>query len=299
VTAGIAAPLTILAAGIAVVLLASTVAEFTRAEPSAGSFITYVETGLGPRAGVATALLVTVGYTAAMAGVFTMSGGMMAMTLAHYTSWHVPWGPLTLVLTVGAIWLTARGVRLSTTAVGMAVVAQVAIMLVVCAVVLVDERGHLSSAPFSWAHLSGGLTGLSTGFSLGALHVHRLGERPGPRRRVPRPETHRSESLYLSIAIGAALFVFFAYADRHRVPLRRLVHREVLGAVSHSGRQLPRQSGRPGLGRRDRVRPGNTGRRLQLTIAHALRRRTDRSPAGMARARPSTGRHAGERRWSP
>src|ERR1700733_14101101 len=52
VTAGIAAPLTILIAGVAVVLLAFTVAEFTRAEPSAGSFITYVETGLGPRAGV-------------------------------------------------------------------------------------------------------------------------------------------------------------------------------------------------------------------------------------------------------
>lgn len=55
-TAGVAAPLTILAATVAVALLAFTVAEFTRAEPSAGSFITYVETGLGARAGVATAL---------------------------------------------------------------------------------------------------------------------------------------------------------------------------------------------------------------------------------------------------
>ena len=46
VTAGVAAPLTILAAAVAVLLLAFTVAEFTRAEPSAGSFITYVETSL-------------------------------------------------------------------------------------------------------------------------------------------------------------------------------------------------------------------------------------------------------------
>ena len=53
VTAGVAAPLTILAAGVAVALLAFTVAEFTKAEPSAGSFITYVETALGARAGVA------------------------------------------------------------------------------------------------------------------------------------------------------------------------------------------------------------------------------------------------------
>ena len=92
-TAGVAAPLTILAAAVAVALLAFTVSEFTRAEPSAGSFITYVETALGARAGVATALLVTVGYTIAIAAVFTMSGGLVALTLSHYTSWHPPWGP--------------------------------------------------------------------------------------------------------------------------------------------------------------------------------------------------------------
>ena len=103
VTAGVAAPLTILAGGVAVVLLAFTVAEFTKAEPSAGSFIIYVETGLGSRAGVATPLLVATGYTVAIAGVFTMSGGMVALTLAHYTSWHPPWEPMTLVLTVAAI----------------------------------------------------------------------------------------------------------------------------------------------------------------------------------------------------
>src|SRR5450755_560928 len=138
VTAGVAAPLTILAAGVAVVLLAFTVAEFTKTEPSAGSFITYVETGLGPRAGVATALMVAVGYTVAIAGVFTMSGGMVALTVAHYTSWHPAWEPLTLLLTVGAVSLTLRGVRLSTTAVGLAVLMQVGVMIVVCVIILVD-----------------------------------------------------------------------------------------------------------------------------------------------------------------
>ncbi|MGO8873867.1 MAG: APC family permease [Acidimicrobiales bacterium] len=212
VTAGVAAPLTILAAGVAVVLLAFTVAEFTRAEPSAGSFITYVETALGARAGVATALLVTVGYTVAMAGVFTMSGGMVALTLSHYTSWNLPWGPLSVALTVAAIWLTIRGVKLSTTAVGVAVLVQVAIMVIVCVTVLVDQRSHLSAIPFSWAHLTGGLTGLSAGFPL-ALYMF-IGWENGPalaeecrtpRRTVPR-------ALYISVAIGAALFVFFAYA---------------------------------------------------------------------------------------
>jgi amino acid transporter len=212
VTAGVAAPLTIVAAGIAVVLLATTVAEFTRAEPSAGSFITYVETGLGARAGVVTALLVTVGYTVAMTGVFAMSGGLLAMTLAHYLSWDVPWGPLSLVLTVAAIWVTARGVKLSTSAVGIALVAQVAVMLAVCVAALVSRRGHLSAVPFSWSHLTGGLTGLSRGFPL-ALYMF-IGWENGPalaeecrdpKRTVPR-------ALYISIAIGAVLFVLFAYA---------------------------------------------------------------------------------------
>jgi amino acid transporter len=212
VTAGVAAPLTILIAGVAVVLLAFTVAEFTKAEPSAGSFITYVETSLGARAGVVTSLLVAVGYTVAIAGVFTMSGGMVALTIAHYSSWQPPWEPLTLVLTLGAVWLTIRGVKLSTAAVGLAVLVQVAIMLLVCVIVLVDRRAQLSSVPFSWTHLKGGLTGLSAGFPL-ALYMF-IGWENGPalaedardpRRTIPR-------ALYLSVAIGAALFVFFAYA---------------------------------------------------------------------------------------
>jgi amino acid transporter len=212
VTAGVAAPLTIMAAGIAVVFLATTVAEFTRAEPSAGSFITYVETGLGARAGVVTALLVTVGYTVAITGVFTMSGGLLAMALAHYTSLNVPWGPLSLVLTVAAIWVTARGVKLSTSVIGVALVVQVAVMLAVCAAALVAQRRHLSAVPFSWAHLSGGLTGLSRGFPL-ALYMF-IGWENGPalaeecrdpKRTVPR-------ALYISIAIAVVLFVLFAYA---------------------------------------------------------------------------------------
>jgi amino acid transporter len=212
VTAGVAAPLTILAATVAVGLLAFTTAEFTRAEPSAGSFITYVETALGARAGAATALLVTVGYTVAITAVFTMSGGLVALTLSQYTSWHPWWGPFSVVLTAGATWLTARGVKLSTIAVGAAVLVQVAIMIAVCLIVLVDQRAALSGTPFSWAHLTGGLAGLSAGFPL-ALFMF-IGWENGPalaeesrdpRRTIPR-------ALYISVAIAAALLVFFAYA---------------------------------------------------------------------------------------
>jgi amino acid transporter len=113
---------------------------------------------------------------------------------------------------VAAIWVTARGVKLSTAAVSVALVAQVAVMLAVCVAALVGQRSHLSAAPFSWAHLSGGLTGLSRGFPL-ALYMF-IGWENGPalaeecrdpKRTVPR-------ALYISIAAGTVLFVLFAYA---------------------------------------------------------------------------------------
>ena len=270
VTAGVAAPLTIVAATVAVALLAFTVAEFTRAEPSAGSFITYVETALGSRAGVATALLVAVGYTVAIAAVFTMSGGLVAMTLSHYTSWHPAWGPLSLILTAGAIWLTARGVKLSTAAVGAAVLVQVAIMVVVCVLVLVDQRAHLSGIPFSWAHLTGGLAGLSAGFPL-ALYMF-IGWENGPalaeesrdpRRTIPEGPVHLGGDRGRPVRL-------LCLRDRHRLPLRRLLHRPFLGPVPHRGGSLSRRGGRAGLDRRNRLRARHPGRRRGLPVAHAL-----------------------------
>jgi amino acid transporter len=111
VTAGVGAPLTILAATVAVALLAFALAEFTRAEPSAGSFITFVDTALGARAGAATAQLVVVGYTLAITSVFAMSGGLVALTLSRYTSWHPWWGPFTVILTAGSSCRPTRCAR--------------------------------------------------------------------------------------------------------------------------------------------------------------------------------------------
>jgi amino acid transporter len=210
-TAGVAAPLTILAAGMAVSVLAFVVAEFTRLEPSAGSFITYVESAFGAKTGQVAALLLAVGFTVAIAGVFTMSGGMIAMTLDHYTSWHPSWLPIALVMTAGAIMLTLRGAGLSTAAVGVALVLQVLTMLTVCVVVLVDPTTHLSGTPFSWSHLSNGLGGLSAGFPL-ALYMF-IGWENGPALadETRDPSSTIPRALYLSIAAATLLFVLFSY----------------------------------------------------------------------------------------
>jgi amino acid transporter len=84
-------------------------------------------------------------------------------------------------------------------------------MLAVCVFVLVDQSGNLSSTPFAWAHLSGGLTGLSRGFPL-ALYMF-IGWENGPALAEEARDPKRSvpRALFLSIAIGTLLFVLFAY----------------------------------------------------------------------------------------
>jgi amino acid transporter len=211
VTAGVGSPLTILSAGLAVSFLAFIAAEFTRMEPSAGSFITYVETSLGAKAGVVTSVLAAVGFTIAMAGVFTMSGGMIALLLGHYTSWEPSWLPIALVMTIGAVAVALRGASPSTAVVTAALVAQVATMLATCVVVLIRHRAHLSASPFSWSHLNGGLAGLAAGFPLALYMLIGWENGPALAEETSEPERTIPRALYLSIAFTTLLFVAFAY----------------------------------------------------------------------------------------
>ncbi len=211
VTAGVAAPLTILAGGIAVSLLAFVAAEFTRLEPSSGSFITYVESGLGPRAGEVTTLLITGGFTVALAGVLTMAGGLISLTLGHYASWEPSWLPIALAMTAAAVALTLRGASLSTAAVAVALVLQVAVMLAVCIAVLADGSTRLTAAPFQWSHLHGGLAGLSAGFPLALYMLIGWENGPALAEETREPEKTIPRALYLSIAAATVLFVLFSY----------------------------------------------------------------------------------------
>jgi amino acid transporter len=71
-TAGLASPLTIVAAAVAIALLGNTLAQFSRAQPSTGGFITFVGKTFGGTSAVATALIAAIGYIIAMAAVIAM-----------------------------------------------------------------------------------------------------------------------------------------------------------------------------------------------------------------------------------
>jgi len=211
-TAGVASPLTIVVAGIAVALLGNTLAQFSRAHPSAGGFITFVGKTFGPTSAVTTALLAGLGYIIAMSSVIAVSGGFLAITLQHYLSWNVPWIIWTLVLTALAVVMMVRGVAVSTRLAGVFFGFEMLVLVVVSLAAIITAHAHLSLTPFEPSHITGGFTGLAEGFPL-AIYLF-IGwensaalaeETDNPRRNVGR-------AVFTSVAIMSVSYVLFAYA---------------------------------------------------------------------------------------
>jgi amino acid transporter len=211
-TAGIAAPLTILAAGVAIAFLGNTLAQFSRAQPSTGGFITFVGKTFGGTSAVTTALLCGAGYIIAISSVLAVSGWFLGYTLQYYLGWNIPWIILSVLLTGGAVVMMLRGVAVSTKLAGFFFGFEMLVLVVVSVVVLVKNGGHLNVTPFEPSHITSGFHGLAVGFPLaiylfiGWENSAALAEETGnPRRNVPR-------AVFMSIALMLVSYLLFAYA---------------------------------------------------------------------------------------
>ena len=211
-TAGIAAPLTIIVAVIAIALLGNTLSQFSRAHPSTGGFITFVGKTFGGTSAVTTALLCGAGYIIAISSVLAISGGFLATTLQYYLGWNIPWIILSVLLTGGAMVMMIRGVAVSTKLAGLFFGFELLVLLVVSIAALVKNGGHLSAAPFDPGHIKNGFSGLAAGFPLaiylfiGWENSAALAEETGnPRRNVPR-------AVFASIALMGVSYLLLAYA---------------------------------------------------------------------------------------
>ncbi|ACU71543.1 amino acid permease-associated region [Catenulispora acidiphila DSM 44928] len=211
-TAGVASPLTIVVAGIAIALLGNTLSQFCRALPSAGGFITYIGKGFGPRSAVTTALVAITGYIIAMASIIAISGGFLAIAVKRYAHVTIPWGILTLILTALAVAVMISGVAVSTKAAGLFFAFEMVVLVVVSVVVIIKHGAHLSLTPFEPKHINNGFSGLAAGFPL-AIYMF-IGwensaalaeETDHPRRDVPR-------AVFTSIAVMVVSYLLFAYA---------------------------------------------------------------------------------------
>jgi amino acid transporter len=211
-TAGVAAPLTILVAGVAIALLGNTLSQFSRVHPSTGGFISYVGKTFGGTSAVTTALLCGAGYIIAISSVLAICGGYLSIVLQYYFNWNVPWGIFSVIFTAGAIVMMVRGVAVSTKLAGLFFGFEMLVLIVVSVAAIIKHGGHLSAVPFNPSHITNGFSGLAAGFPLavylfiGWENSAALAEETNnPRRNVPR-------AVFLSVALMVAGYVLYAYA---------------------------------------------------------------------------------------
>jgi amino acid transporter len=211
-TAGIAAPLTVIAGAIAIALLGNTISQFSRSRPSTGSFVTFIGRAFGGYSAVVTAVVLCVGYIIAVAAVVVISGGLLETILQHYLSITVPWQVSSAVLSIGAFVLIVTGAKPSTRVAAGLFAFQVTLLMVVAIALLIQHSSHINLSPFDPSNLHRGFSGLSLGFPL-AIYLF-VGwensaalaeEHRDPRRGVTR-------AVFSSIAVVGVLYVFLSYA---------------------------------------------------------------------------------------
>ncbi|MGI8413489.1 MAG: APC family permease [Solirubrobacteraceae bacterium] len=211
-TAGIAAPLTVIAAAVAIALLGNTLSQFSRSQPSTGSFVTFIGRAFGGYAAVVTAVVLCVGYIIAVAAVVAVSGGFAETILQHYLSVTIPWQLLTAVLTLGALALIVGGAKPSTKVAAAFFVFELVLLLVIAVALLIQHSGQINLRPFDPANLHRGFSGLSLGFPLAVFLFVGWENSAAMAEESRDPRAGVSRAIFSSIALVAVVYVFLSYA---------------------------------------------------------------------------------------
>ncbi len=214
-TAGLASPLTILLAIVAIAFLGNTLSEFTKVLPSTGGFISFIGKTFGGRTAVTTALMTGAGYIAAMASVIAISGGFFQYLLQYYNVGglkSVPWILWTLLFLAFGAFMMVRGISISTKIAGLFFAFEIVIMFFVSIAALIKYHSYITIKPFEPSHILNGFKGLAEGFPL-AVYLF-IGwensaalaeETDNPRKNVPK-------AVFMSIGIMGFSYLFFAFS---------------------------------------------------------------------------------------
>ena len=208
---GSGAPAGFLIATVVMLLFAVGFVTMTPHVRQAGAFYAYVGKGLGDRAGVATAFLALVAYTAIQVAVWGYLGGVIRDLVARYGGPSVPWPVWTALVLALVAALGYRHIDLSAKVLGVALVLEILIVLVMDVAILVrgGESG-LTLAPFAPTNVFSGPLGIAVLFSVTgfigfeATAVFR-DEARDPERTIPR-------ATYLAVLIIGVFYTFSSWA---------------------------------------------------------------------------------------
>ena len=206
-TAGFSAPFMALVCGIAMFIVALTIARFAKVLPGASAIYAYVSHGLGERAGFITAWLSFMYYVLFVPQLLLAFGIFGHSGLDFVFGINVPWWVFSVIGGGLALLISLIGIQLSTRIdLGLAIIADLVLLITSIAIVAkVASAGHLSLSSLTPTHAGGGFTGLSLAVASGVLiflgfeQSFTLGEEVrDPHGNVPKA---------IFVALGAVGFV--------------------------------------------------------------------------------------------
>ena len=210
--AGLAAPLTILAAMVVILFLSNTISQFSRFTPSTGSFVTFTGKAFGPSIGAAVSVFLTFGYVVASSTVVSIAGVWISETLKTFLGLSFNWAVLAVLISLGTGWLVMRGIGPSTFWSGVFFYFETGLLILGSILMMAAHPHSLNLAPFRFSNLSGGLAGLGAGFPLAVYlfigwenSASLAEETENPRLNIPRT------LMTATLAIGV-FYIFLAYA---------------------------------------------------------------------------------------
>lgn len=193
---------------VVLLLFAVGLAAMTRHVPKPGAFFTFVGYGLGKPAGLATAFLALLTYTAIQVSVHGYIGYLLSVTVAGLGGPTIPWYLYSLAGIAIVGFLGYRHIDLSSKVLGILLVAEVGIVLIlVAAVVFRGGATGLSAAPFEPSHVFSGSPGIGLMFAIAAFIGFEAtaifrDEAKDPARTIPR-------ATYIAV-IGIGVFYTLA-----------------------------------------------------------------------------------------
>jgi amino acid transporter len=211
-TAGVAAPLTIVVAAIAIALLGNTLTQFSRSRPSTGSFVTFIGRAFGGYSAVVAAVVLGAGYILAVSSVVAISGGWTETIIKHYLSITIPWQIFTAILTGAALYLIISGAKPSTTIAAIFFAFEAILLVVIAVALLIQHSGSISLKPFDPGNLHRGFSGLSLGFPLAVYLFIGWENSAAMAEETQNPRVAVPKAVFTSIALIAVLYVFLSYS---------------------------------------------------------------------------------------
>ncbi|HUY25748.1 MAG TPA: APC family permease [Candidatus Saccharimonadales bacterium] len=208
--AGFSTPFIFVICWIAMFIVATTIARFARALPSAGSVYTYISHGLGERTGFMSAWLSFMYYfmfePLLLAAIGLYAQAAFSFAFGVNISWYwwvlVAWG-ITLILSILGISISMK-VDLT-----LAIIADLTLLAVALAIiVVVAHAGHFTLAPLSPAHAPRNFTGLALAIAFGVLIFLGFEQSFTLSEEVTDPRGHIPLAIFTALGlVGLLLFV--------------------------------------------------------------------------------------------